>query len=137
MSLERVSPFRLATPPEISSQPHPEGEPCMYTYNCPLFFEHTTSCSHRYPKRQMGWAQFDRRGHVARGLGAIRAVCRLGHTSGKSPGFRNITGDGVPASSRGLDSRIPPGIGFTHPSGDWVYASSRGLGFRNYPHVRT
>ena len=24
----------------------------------------------------MGWAQFDRWGHVAGGLGAIRAVCR-------------------------------------------------------------
>ena len=24
----------------------------------------------------MGWAQFDRRAHVAGGLGAIRAVCR-------------------------------------------------------------
>ena len=34
------------------------------------------SCSRLYPKRQRGWAQFGPWGHVARGLGGIRAVCR-------------------------------------------------------------
>ena len=61
-------------------------------------FEHISSCSHLYSKRQRGWAQFGPWGHVARGLGAIRAVCRawqalfiflgLGHIQGESPGFR-------------------------------------------------
>ena len=55
----------------------------------------------------MGWAQLDRWGHVAGGLGAIRDVSRvaslfnffgLGHTRGKSPGFRNIPGDWGSAS---------------------------------------
>ena len=41
-----------------------------------FFFGDISSCSHLCPKRRVGWAQFDRRGHVAGGLGAIRAVCR-------------------------------------------------------------
>ena len=50
----------------------------MYMYNCDLFFPfgHISSCAHLCPKRRVGWAQFARRGHVAGGLGAIRAVCR-------------------------------------------------------------
>ena len=39
-------------------------------------FGHISSCSHLCPKRRMRWGQFDRRGHDAGGLGAIRAVCR-------------------------------------------------------------
>ena len=83
----------------------------MHTYICHffLFFGHTSSYSHLNPKRQMGWAHFDPCGHVAGGLGAIRAACRawqakpfklfgLGHGRGKSPGFRNIPGDWVSAS---------------------------------------
>ena len=52
--------------------------PCMYMYNCDFFFPfgHISSCSHLCPKHRVGWAQFDRRAHVAGGLGAIRAVCR-------------------------------------------------------------
>ena len=41
-----------------------------------FFFGHMSSCSHLCPKRCGGWAQFDRSGHVAGGLGAIRAVRR-------------------------------------------------------------
>ena len=40
------------------------------------FFGHISSFSHLCPKRRVGWAHFDRRAHVARGLGAIRVVCR-------------------------------------------------------------
>ena len=52
----------------------PEGQLCMCTYNCPFFasfFGHISSCSHLYPKRQRGWAQFSPLVHVAEGLGAI------------------------------------------------------------------
>ena len=50
----------------------------MYMYIIVIFFAfgHISSCSHLCPKRRVGWAQFDRRAHVAGGLGAIRAVCR-------------------------------------------------------------
>ena len=49
----------------------------MYMYNCVFFsFGHISSCSCLCPQRRVGWAQFDRRAHVAGGLGVIRAVCR-------------------------------------------------------------
>ena len=47
---------------------------CMSIYI--YFFEHISSCSHLCPKRRMWWAQFERWGHVAGGLGAIHSVCR-------------------------------------------------------------
>ena len=39
-------------------------------------FGHISRCLHLCPKRRVGWAQFNRRVHVAGGLGAIRAVYR-------------------------------------------------------------
>ena len=49
----------------------------MYTYNCLFFFSRTHLFVLALIRNgRMGWAQFDRWGHVAGGLGAIRAVCR-------------------------------------------------------------
>ena len=106
----------------------------MYTCNCHFFFfGHTSSCSHLRAKPRIGWAQSDRWGHVAGGLGAIRAVCRawqafetfsaLGtdkanpRVSATSPGmvFPHPPGDCVSTSLRRLGLRIPPEIGFPHP----------------------
>ena len=102
-------------------------------------FGHPCSCSHLYPKHQMGWAQFDRRGHVAGGLDAILAVCRAWQTilTVLALGMDKAN-PRVSATSPGMVFPYPPGIGFPHPSGDWVYASPWGLGFRiPYPRVCT
>ena len=73
---------------------------------CP--FGHIPSWSHLCPKRRVGWAQFDRRGHVARGLGAIRAVCRAWQAFQTFLTFRTLeTNPRVSATS--------PGFGFLHP----------------------
>ena len=107
----------------------------MYTCNCHFLFfgGHISSRSHLSAKRQMRWAQFDRWGHVAGGLGAIRAVCRawqaliyffgLGHKANPLACETSPGKDGVSAYPRGLGLCIPPGIGCTHPPGDWVFAS--------------
>ena len=47
-----------------------------YNYHFCFVFGHISSCSNLYPNCQRGWARFGRWDHVARGLGAIRAVCR-------------------------------------------------------------
>ena len=79
----------------------------------------------------MGWAQFDRRAHVAGGLGAIRSVCR------GCQAFDTFLALGIdkanprlPEHPRGLCFRIPPGNGFPHAPGHWVCACLRALGFR-------
>ena len=81
----------------------------MCMYNCHFFFfGHISSCSHFCPKRRAGWAQFDRRGPVAGGLGAIRAVCRAWQA------FQTFLALGtLEAISR--VSATSPGIGFLHP----------------------
>ena len=89
--------------------PAPMRSPCMYTCNCYFFFlGHISSCSHLRPKRRVGWAQFDRRSHVAGGLGAIRAVCRAWQT------FKSF----LALSTLEANPRVSatsPGIGFLNP----------------------
>ena len=70
-----------------------------------FFFGHISSCSHLYPKCRTGSAQFDRWGHVAEGLGAIRAVCRAWQAL-------------LALGALKVNPRVPaisPGIGFLHP----------------------
>ena len=70
-------------------------------------FGYISSCSHLCPKRRMGWAQFDRRGHDAGGLGAIRAVCRAWQAFQTFLALGTLEANPrVPATS--------PGIGFLH-----------------------
>ena len=81
----------------------------MYMYNFLLFFPfgHISSWSHLCPKRRVVWAQFDRRAHVAGGLGAIRAVCRAWQA------FQTFLALGtLKANPRA--SATSPGIGFLH-----------------------
>ena len=80
---------------------------------------HTSVCSHLYPKRQMRWAQVDRWGHVAGGLGAIRAVCRAWQA------FRTFLALGILKANPWV-SATSPGMVFPRPPGEWVSASLRG-----------
>ena len=76
----------LPSPNPFKWQMFPSHLPCvvyfpLYVYVYLSFFWGTPPmCLHLYPKHQMGWAQFDRWGHVAIGLGMIRAVCRAWQT---------------------------------------------------------
>ena len=72
-----------------------------------FFFGRISSCSRLCPKRQMGWAQFDRRGHVAGGLGAIRGMCRAWRAI-----YTFLTLGTHNANPR--VSAISPGAGFWH-----------------------
>ena len=82
----------------------------MYMCNCDYFFSfgHISSCSHLCPKRRVGWAQLDRRGHVAGGLGAIRAVCRAWQA------FETFLALGTLQANPRI-SATSPGFGFLHP----------------------
>ena len=89
--------------------PAPMRSPCMYMYKCDFYFlGHISSCSHLCPKRRMGWAQFDRRGHVAGGLGAILAVCRAWQA------FSTFLALGTLKANFRV-SATSPGFGFLHP----------------------
>ena len=65
-------------------------------------------CSHLFPKHRMEWAQFDRRGHDAGGLGAIRAMCRTWQA------FKTFLVLGTLKVIPRV-SATSPGIGFLHP----------------------
>ena len=71
-------------------------------------FGHISSCSHLCPKCRVGWAQFDRRAHVAGRLGAIRAVCRAWQA------FETFLALGTPKANPRV-SATSPGFGFLHP----------------------
>ena len=73
-----------------------------------LFFGHISLCSHLFLKRRVGWAQFDRRAHVAGSLGPIRAVCRAWQA------FKTFLALGTYKANPRV-SAAPPGIGFLHP----------------------
>ena len=98
---------------------------CMYTYNCHFFLFRT----HLFvlaplPETLGGVGTIRPLGSRRRRFGrdpcsvsrvaSLLNVFGLGHGYGKSPGFRNISGDGASASPRGVGFRIPPGIGCTH-----------------------
>ena len=79
-------------------------------YNCDFFClpsGNIPSCSHLCPKRRVGWAQFDRRAHVAKGLAAIRAVCRAWQA------FQTFLALGTLEGNPRV-SATPPAIGFLH-----------------------
>ena len=81
----------------------------MFMCNCDFFsLGHISSCSHSCPNRRVGWAQFDRRAHVARGLGAIRAVCRAWQA------FYTFSALGTLEANPRV-SATSSGIGFLHP----------------------
>ena len=97
------------------------------------FFGHISSCSHHYPKRQVGWAQFGPWGHVSGGLGAIRAVCRAWQAFYFALG--TITANPrVPQHPRGWCFRIPPGLGLRNPPGIG-FPHPPGLGLRSPPGI--
>ena len=85
-----------------------------YMYNCDFFsFGNTSLCWHLYPESRREWAQFDRGGHVAGGLGAIRAVCRPWQAFKlfwSRAHLNKISGFPHPRVSA-----TSPGIGFLHP----------------------
>ena len=79
-----------------------------YIHHFLFFFGHISSCSHLCPKRRMRWAQFDRWGLVAGGLGVIRAVCRAWQAFFYLFGpLAHLRHPRVSATS--------PGIGFLYP----------------------
>ena len=96
----------------MSEVSHRYGTVSIFTYyvyvflSFFVFFGHTSSCSHLYPKRQTGWAQFDPCGHVGGGLGAIRAVCRV------CQAFYPFWGVGIDKANPRV-SATSPGIGFS------------------------
>ena len=101
---------------------------CQYIRKIVLFFRAHLFVLAPSSETSDGWAQFDRRGHVAGGLGAIRAVCR----AWQALNFFWALGLDK-AHPRGWCFRIPPRMVFPrrhHPPGDWVCASLRGLGLR-------
>ena len=80
---------------------------CIF-FNFFFFFGHISSCSHLCLKCRMGWAQFDRRGHDAGVLGAIRAVSRAWQA------FKTVLALGILKANPWLSRNIP---------GDWISAS--------------
>ena len=78
-------------------------------------FGHISSCSHLFTKLRVGWAQFDRRAHVAGGLGAILAVCRAWQA------FLTLLALGTLKADPRVSATSPRGLGFCIP----------------YPRVRT
>ena len=82
----------------------------MYTYNCHFFFSSDTFVRARTFIRNVGggWAQFDRWGHVAGGLGAIRAVCRAWQA------FKTLLALGTDKANPRV-SATSRGLGFPHP----------------------
>ena len=95
-----------------------------------FFFWHASSCSHLYPKRQMGWAQLDPCGHVAGGLGAIRAVCRAWQAFKTFLALATDKANQVSATS--------PGIGFPHPLSPCTHVTigcKPGFSARGHPYI--
>ena len=88
----------------------------MYTYHCHFFFFLRT---HLFvlapsPETVRGWARFDRWGHVAGGLDAIRAVCRDLCSVSRVASLLNFLASGTDKANPRV-SATSPGIGLLHP----------------------